>query len=271
MLDGQLAAVSAVSSALPQIERASEMMARALSGDGRLIYVAAGSSGLMALADAAEQAGTFGIAQDRVRLFMAGGVPVDAVMPGDTEDDTEDAAAIVATLTSSDVVIAVSASGTTPYPCKIARLARERGVGVIAIANNAGTELLGYADAAICLPTPPEVLAGSTRLGAGTAQKVALNMMSTLTGVRLGHVHDGMMVNVFADNKKLRARAQRIVAAIAGVDDAAASAALAAAGGRAKPAVLVALGLDPAAADALLARNDFHLRPSMAAVHSAKS
>jgi N-acetylmuramic acid 6-phosphate etherase len=268
MLRGQMAAVSAVGQALPEIELGSALMADTLRANGSLVYVAAGSSGLMALADASELPATFGIPQNQIRICMAGGIPVDGAMPGDTEDDTTAAGRIADSLRAHDLVIALSASGTTPYPCEIAKRARQEGLRVIAIANNSGTELLGYADVAICLPTPPEVLAGSTRLGAGTAQKVALNMMSTLAGIRLGHVHDGMMVNLHADNKKLHQRIVRIVCAIAGVDEEAARAALDQAQGRAKPAALIALGADPEQAQNLLDRNDQNLKPCLAALRN---
>src|SRR5690606_20422107 len=116
-----------------------------------------------------------------------------------------------------DCVIAVSASGSTPYALAIASHAKERGARVVALANNPGAALFEGADAAILLETPPEVISGSTRMGAGTAQKIAFNMFSTLVGVHLGHVHDGHMVNLKADNIKLKGRACRIVSDISGV------------------------------------------------------
>ena len=122
-------------------------------------------------------------------------------------------------------------------------------------------------DAAICLPTPAEVIACSTRMGAGTAQKIALNMLSTLMAIRLGHVHDGYMVNVIADNEKLRMRACGIVAAIAGVDEATAQSALVASAGGVKPAILIASGAsDLAEAEALLTRHQGQLRPILAEI-----
>ncbi len=268
LLAGQIAAVSAVRAALPQIERAAARMAETITNGGTLVYVAAGSSGLMALADAAELPGTFGISQRQIRVCMAGGVPVDAVMPGDTEDDTAAAAAIAASLAPHDLVIALSASGTTPYPCAVAQLAAENAVGVVSIANNAGTPLLDLADIAICLPTPPEVLAGSTRLGAGSAQKVALNMLSTMAGVMLGHVHDGMMVNLAADNAKLRNRAGGIVATIAGVSADAATAAIRAAAGNTKLAILTAAGCSKSRARVLLQDHKGHLGACLQAFRS---
>jgi N-acetylmuramic acid 6-phosphate etherase len=164
MLDGQRAALESVRPALPSIEAGAALVAATLRGSGRLVYAAAGSSGLMALADGAELPGTFGIPQERIVIRMAGGVPVDGAMPGETEDDAAAAEDAASALGASDLVIALSASGTTPYPLAIARVARQRSSRVIAICNNSGTPLLAEADVAICLETPPEVLAGSTRL-----------------------------------------------------------------------------------------------------------
>ena len=264
LLDAQAAAVQVVGQALPQIEAAAVLMAEALQGQGRLIYAGAGSSALMAVADGLELGGTFGVAADRVLLLMSGGLPVDARMPGDTEDDAEEGARAAAVLRAGDVVIVVTASGRTPYALAVAKVARAGGAKVIGIANAAGAKLFDHADVAICLPTPPEVIAGSTRMGAGTAQKVALNMMSTLMGIRLGQVHDGMMVGLVADNDKLRARASAMVARIAGVEEGLAARALDLAQGAVKPAVLIALGQAPEAALGLLSETNGNLRAAVA-------
>ena len=266
LLASQSAAVQAVSGALPQIEAASALMAQALHGNGRLIYAGAGSSALMAVADGLELGGTFGVDPARVLLLMAGGLPTDARMPGDTEDDADEGARAAAGVRAGDVVIAVTASGRTPFALAVAQTARTQGAKVIGIANATGAALFAHCDVAICLPTPPEVLAGSTRMGAGTAQKVALNMMSTLMGIKLGQVHDGMMVGLVADNEKLRARATAMVASIAAVNDAIAAPALDAARGAVKPAVLIALGQAPDAARALLRDTDGNLRAALARI-----
>ncbi len=253
LLSAQEAALAAVRQALPEIEAGAVAMAAAIRDGGRLVYAGAGSSALMANADGMELPGTYGIAPERILLLMAGGLPQDAHMPGDTEDDRDEAAQAAEALQVSDTVIAVTASGRTPYPVTVAQIARARGVRVVAISNNAGAAIFDHADVAICLPTPPELIAGSTRMGAGTAQKAALNMMSTLMAIRLGAVHDGMMVGLVADNDKLRARARGMVARIAGVTPVAAEAALKAASGAVKPAILIARGLTPGAADDHLA------------------
>lgn len=267
LLAAQGEALQVVAQALPQIEAGAALMAEALRAQGRLVYAGAGSSALMAVSDGMELGGTYGVAADRVLLMMAGGLPVDARMPGDTEDDADEGTRAAAVLRSGDVVIAVTASGGTPYALAVAKAARACGAKVIGIANAEGAKLFAHADVAICLPTPPEVIAGSTRMGAGTAQKVALNMMSTLMGIRLGQVHDGMMVGLVADNDKLRGRAAAMVARIAGVEAGVAAKALDQAQGAVKPAVLIALGQAPEAALGLLNETNGNLRAAIARGH----
>jgi N-acetylmuramic acid 6-phosphate etherase len=253
-LDGHRAAVEAVRSALPELAQTAELLAGVLAAGRVVAYAGAGSSALMALADALELPGTFGIDPGQVRLHMAGGLPgaQAAGMPGDTEDDAGAARAAAQGLGPGDLAVVLAASGSTPYALAFRDAARAAGARVVGIANTAGAPLLRDVDLAVCLPTPPEMIAGSTRLGAGTAQKVALNLISSLAGVILGHVHDGLMVNLRPDNIKLRERAARIVAAIGGCDAAAAEAALAASGQRVKPAVLIVLGAGRDEADRML-------------------
>ncbi|MCB1339358.1 MAG: N-acetylmuramic acid 6-phosphate etherase [Maritimibacter sp.] len=261
---GQIDAAGVVPAAAEALAAGARAMAEALQNGGRLWYAGAGSSGLMAAADALELGGTFGIAPERVRILMAGGLPASATMPGATEDDTQGLDEALAELTAADTVIAVAASGTTPYTLAVADRARARGATVVALANNPGAPLFDLADIAVLLATPPEVISGSTRLGAGTAQKIALNTMSTLMGVALGHIYDGMMVAVVADNAKLRARAAGIVGRITGADAAATQTALAAADGNVKAATLIAAGAgSPDAARALLDTARGHLRQAL--------
>lgn len=266
-LDGHAQAVHAVRAALPQIATAARLMADTLGAGQVLAYAGAGSSALMAIADGMELAGTFGIAPDQVRLCMAGGLPGQqaAGMPGDTEDDSADAMRAALLLSPGDLAVVVSASGSTPYAMAFRDTARSRGAKVIAVANLPGAALFQTVDVAICLPTGPEVIAGSTRLGAGTAQKVALNLMSSQAGVLMGHVHDGLMVNLRPDNIKLRDRAARIVASIADCDAATATAALQAADFHVKTAVLLAKGVSRRAAKELLAAHQGRLRGGLAA------
>ena len=268
----QTDACKAVAPAIPKLTEAAERMAETVRNGGRLIYAAAGSSGLMAMADALELPGTFGLSPSSLHLLMAGGLPGGTSLPGDVEDDVKEAQAADNVIRAGDTVIAVSASGSTPFVVEVVRLAKEKQADVIGIANNADAPLFDDVDVAICLATPPELVAGSTRMGAGTAQKIALNIMSTLMGVQLGHVHDGMMVNLVADNDKLRARAERIVSSIAQVPADAARDHLKTAGGAVKLAILLAAGatsLDQA--DQLLASARGHLRPALAELNVLSS
>ncbi|CAN7500143.1 N-acetylmuramic acid 6-phosphate etherase [Rhizobium sp. LjRoot254] len=248
LLDGQLSAVESVRGALPSIENAARLAASKIASGGRLIYAGAGSSGLMALSDGLELPGTFGIAPEQALILLAGGADSLELLAGGYEDDVVLAEEDVtgANVSARDCLIGVSASGSTPYTVRAAAVAKVRGASVIGIANNADTPLLTGADVAILLQTPPEAVAGSTRMGAGTAQKITLNMISTLTAVHLGHVHDGFMVNLRADNDKLRDRARRIVSVIAGTDIEKAGHLLEEADGSVKIAVLLAAGADGA-------------------------
>jgi N-acetylmuramic acid 6-phosphate etherase len=260
-LSAQKAALASVEHACPRLEAAAEMAAVALRSGGKLAYGGAGSSGLMALADCLELLGTFGIPVDRTPMLFAGGADALLKMTGGVEDDPTLAAADFARagLNSGDVLIAVSASGSTPYTLAICDLAAKVGVRIIGIANVPDSALLRAADVPVLLDSGAEIVAGSTRLGAATAQKVALNLISVTLGVLLGHIHDGMMVNVVADNIKLRDRAARIVARVAGVGTDVALMALDRTGGAVKPAVLVARGATPLAAAERLAKADGHL------------
>lgn len=253
LADAQIEAASAVHGAIDQIARAASVAAECLAAGGRLAYAAAGSSGLMALADGLELPGTYGIARDRIVILLAGGTEALSNLAGGPEDDAAQAAKDVADakLVAGDCLIALSASGSTPYAIGALEEAARRGVRTIAIANNEGTPILDMAETPILLATPPELIAGSTRMGAGTAQKIALNMLSTLAAVHLGHVHDGYMVNLHADNLKLKGRAARIVSAIAGCSQAEAAGFLDQTGGAVKPAILLAAG----AADATAAKD----------------
>ena len=269
---GQMAAAGAVADSIPAIEKAAELLAATLSGGGNIIYAAAGSSALMAMADGLELPGTFGIDNDRLKILIAGGTGSLLNMAGKTEDDTDQAIAHIgsAKVRSGDCLICVSASGTTPYAVGAMHTAKQAGAKIVAIANNPDTPLMNDADIAICLETPPEIISGSTRLGAGTAQKICLNMISTLMAVHLGHVHDGYMVNVRADNTKLKKRAAGIVAAIVDCRLNEAQKYLNIAGGSIKHAVLIASGAsDTKTATDIPERNGQKLRPSLSVLNGA--
>ena len=265
LLAAQQAALVQLRPALPALERAADLAAAALRDGGKMGYAGAGSSGLMALADCLELSGTFGLPPARTPMMFAGGAAALLHMVGSVEDDPDLARADLdrAALGPGDVVLVLAASGRTPYALEVARGARARGVTVIGFANVAGAALLDLADVPVLLETGPEVVTGSTRMGAATAQKVALNMISVLVGIRLGHVHDGYMVNLVADNDKLIDRAARIVAAVAGVSRADADLALAATAGAVKPAILVSRGMNPDAAQTALNASGGHLSAVM--------
>lgn len=263
MRASHMAALEAMASAQEAIDEAAAQVVATLSAGYTLVYAAAGSSGLMALADASELTGTFGIPSGQIRVCMAGGVPVDGIMPGNTEDDRNEAILAARAMKSGDLAIILSASGTTPYAIAFAETAKAQGNTVVAIANATKSSLLAMADIAIGLATAPEVVEGSTRLSAGTAQKVALNMISTQAGILLGHVHDGLMVNLVPDNIKLRQRAKEIVTRITGVPPENAQDALEQAGHDTKLAVLMAAGLNIDVARRRLADSGGRLRDCM--------
>ena len=272
LLDGQIAAAQSVRISLPALARLADAAASTIRNGGRLFYAAAGSSGLMALADALEIPGTFGISRERVIILFAGGEAALSDMVGGVEDDSAQARIDVLSqnINSNDLLIALSASGTTPYALAAVDAARSVGAKTGGIANNPDTPLLQSADFPVLLPTPPEILAGSTRMGAGTAQKIALNMVSTLMAMKLGHVHDGLMVNVRADNAKLKRRSQDIVAAVSGCNIDEAATYLDLAGGAVKSAILLARGArDRLQAETLLERTGQMLRPALSEIARA--
>ena len=267
LLESQQAALAVVSQVIQEVSQASALMAETIRQQGRLVYLAAGSSGMMAVADALELGSTFGIAKEHITILLAGGMPKDTQMLGHIEDGITGAKHAAQTLNQHDTVIAVSASGSTPYVLAVLEAAHDRGTKIISIANNAHAPIFAHADISIHLNTPAEIIAGSTRLGAGTAQKAVLNMMSTLMGIRLGHVHDGMMINVTADNEKLRERAARIVAHIADVTIEDAQVHLEATAGQIKPAILLAAGASTLTqAQELNEQTQGHLRDALSRI-----
>ena len=265
MIEGQRRAVEAVATATPALAAAATAIVPRLKAGGRLVYAGAGSSGIIAALDGIELLGTYGWPEDRVAFVLASGERL-APLTGGEEDDEGLARDGIARLGlgPTDVVIAVAASGTTPYT--LAAVAAVRAVGglTIGVANNAGAPLLAASDVPVLLDSGHEIITGSTRMGAGTAQKAALNLLSTLIMIRLGHVHDGLMVNLRADNRKLCGRSIRIIRAITGCAEGDAVAALDATDGSVKRAVLVvAAGLSPAEAEAVLAAAGDSLRTAL--------
>ena len=259
-------AVGAVKAALPQLARAADGVELKLAAGGRLLYLGAGTSGRLALQDAAELLPTFGFG--RALVLMAGGEEAGTSAREDDEDDEEGARAAVekAGVTEGDAVIGLSASGRTPYTVAGVTEARRRGALTVGIANNPGSALLAAAEVPVFLDTGPEVLAGSTRLAAGTAQKVALNALSTAVLVRLGGAYGNLMVGMRPLNDKLRRRAVAIVASATGSSEDAARAALKATDWGIREAIVaLETDLEPERVRALLARSGNRVREALRA------
>lgn len=225
-------AVDAIAPQIEQVARAVEAIADRLASGGRLHYFGAGTSGLIAELDAAECPATFGVAADRVRAHAV----------GDTQEDDRELGsetARIAELSVGDVVVGISASGRTPYVLGAMDRASADGALRVAITCNPGSPLGRAGDISIEVDKGPEVIAGSTRLKAGTVQKLILNMLSTAVFTRLAHTHRGRMVGVVAANDKQRARAAGVVADIGGASRDEAARALEAAGGNVKVAIVM--------------------------------
>ncbi|GLV48824.1 N-acetylmuramic acid 6-phosphate etherase [Thermus sp. LT1-2-5] len=205
LYEGQLRALAALKGALPALKGAALEAAERLRAGGTLVYTGAGTSGRLAVMDGVELWPTFGFG--RVRFLLAGGEKALWEAVEGAEDDLEGGLALGRGLGPQDVLVAVAASGTTPFTLGALRGAKGQGALTVALANNPGTPLLQEADHPVLLDTGPEVVAGSTRLGAGTAQKAALNLFSTLTMVLLGRVYGNRMARMRVQNAKLRARA----------------------------------------------------------------
>ncbi len=266
LFESQLAAVAAVRPALPAIAAAACAAAGRLGAAGRLVYIGAGTSGRIAAQDGAELFPTFGWPAERTLLLPAGGPGALLRAVESAEDDSAAAGAAVqrSKIDRSDVAIGVAASGRTPYTLALLDAAGRAGALTIGIANNPSTPLLAAAQHPILADTGPEAIAGSTRLKAGTAQKVILNLFSTMLMILLNRVYRGRMVDLEITSAKLRRRALRIIGELSGVGEAKADALLVAAGGSVKRALLLARELDPAAAERLLARYGGNLRAALA-------
>ncbi|MFK0193373.1 N-acetylmuramic acid 6-phosphate etherase [Kitasatospora sp. NPDC090308] len=257
---------AAVAEELDAIAAAVDAIVARMRRGGRLVYAGAGTAGRLGVLDASECPPTFGTAPGQVVGLIAGGPGAITAAVEDAEDDRAAAVADLDALglTPADTVVGVSASGRTPYALAAVEHARARGALTVALAANRGSALGAAAEHRIEVVTGPELLAGSTRLKAGTAQKLVLNMVSTLTMVRLGKTYGDLMVDLRASNDKLRARSRRITALATGAEPAAVDAALAATGGRVKDAVLLLLAdVDPARAAELLEHSGGRLREAL--------
>lgn len=222
MNEADATVAGSVRQALPQIVAAIEAATARLAAGGRLIYVGAGTAGRIGVLDAAECLPTFNIWPGQVQALIAGGPPaIVSPAEGAEDDETAGRAAIDAIAVGpDDAVLGLASSGRTPYAVAALIRARHRGAVTIGLSGNTGAKLSQVADYAIEIDVGPEVIAGSTRLKAGTAQKMVLNMFSTITMIQLGKTYGNLMVDVRATNHKLRDRAGRIVARIARVSPA---------------------------------------------------
>ncbi|MGW6139972.1 N-acetylmuramic acid 6-phosphate etherase [Streptomyces sp. NPDC055144] len=269
IMNGEDASVpTAVAEQLPQIAAAIDGTAERMARGGRLVYAGAGTAGRLGVLDASECPPTFNTDPSEVVGLIAGGPSAMIKAVEGAEDSRELAAEDLDALglTADDVVVGISASGRTPYAIGAVEHARGRGALTIGLSCNADSALAAAADHGIEVVVGPELLTGSTRLKAGTAQKLVLNMLSTITMIRLGKTYGNLMVDVRASNEKLRARSRRIVALATGADDADIEAALAATDGEVKNAILVILGsVDGPTAARLLTDSKGHLRAALQA------
>jgi N-acetylmuramic acid 6-phosphate etherase len=273
MIEGQFAAVAAVRAARPAIEDTVLAMEPRLRDGGRLAYAGAGTSGRLAVQDGAELMPTFSWPQERLLLLIAGGHEALVQSIEGAEDQSEEAVGLVRhhAMAASDVLIAVAASGTTPFTVQCLREAKLRGALTIGIANNRCTPLLEQAEHPIWLDTGPEPIAGSTRMKAGTAQRIALNLLSSLVMIRLGHVYRGLMVDLKAVNKKLLRRSEKILLELSGRSHEDVHEALRQANGSVKLALLLLEGCEINEATRILDRVGGQLRAAKALIETRRS
>ena len=272
MIEGQFTAVAAVRAArFALLDAALAAEERLRGGGGRLVYVGAGTSGRLAVQDGAELIPTFSWPQERLLLLMAGGRTALLQSVEGAEDAVDQAVRLVRQhdIGLDDVVIAVAASGTTPFTLSCLQEAKRRGALTIGIANNRDTPILKEADQAIWLDTGAEPIAGSTRMKAGTAQRITLNVFSSLVMILLGRVFDGLMVDLQAVNQKLVQRSEGILTRLTGHSREQAREALHRAEGNVKLAVLLLHGCDLGDATNILDRAGGQLRAALAAIGKA--
>ncbi|MBV1825260.1 N-acetylmuramic acid 6-phosphate etherase [Komagataeibacter oboediens] len=262
LVESQMGAIAAVRAATPALECAVNSALPRLLAGGRLFYVGAGTSGRIGMQDGVELLPTFGWAPERLVLLLAGGR--NAVhQAAEGAEDREDVARsdiMAHDPGPDDVVLGIAASGSTPYTCAAVGAARAVGSLTIGIACNRHGRLLDVAEQGIAVVTGPEVISGSTRLKAGTAQKAALNLISTTLMIRMGHAYRGQMVDMRVVNAKLRQRACRMVRNLSGCTERQAFDALEATGFNVKRAVMIRSGIPMDQVEALLVAHDGNLR-----------
>jgi len=263
--ESQAEAVAAVQPALPSIAAAVGAAVERLRRGGRLVYCGAGTSARIGVQDGAELLPTFNWPADKVAFVIAGGEKALLRAVENAEDSAEDGSSQITQLRvgSDDVVLGIAASGNTPFTVAAVETARRQGALTIGIANNAGSRLLSASDHPILIETGAEAVAGSTRLKAGTAQKIVLNLLSTAVMIQLGRVYRGLMVDMRPTNAKLRQRAEQMVARLTGCDPAIAADALLRAGSDVKLAVLVVQGMSVDDARVLISQSGGNLRAAL--------
>ncbi|TCC10722.1 N-acetylmuramic acid 6-phosphate etherase [Kribbella soli] len=228
----------AVSAVIPELTKAVDAAVEAVRGGGRVHYFGAGTSGRLATLDAAELLPTFHVPDGLVVAHHAGGTEALLRAVENVEDSEEGGARDAAAVTGQDLVVGLAASGSTPYVAGALKAARAAGATTVLVTSNPDAPLAPLADVVVAADTGPEVIAGSTRLKAGTAQKMILNAFSTTLMIKLGRTWSNLMVDLVATNKKLRGRMLRILAEATGADEGACEAALAEADGELKPALI---------------------------------
>src|SRR4029079_14655630 len=270
-IDGQFAAVAAVHAARPAIECAASAMEMRLQHRGRLIYVGAGTSGRLAVQDGAELLPTFEWPQDRLLLLIAGGRDALLQTIEGAEDEVDQAVHLIGRhqINAEDVLIPVAASGTTPFTLPCLREVRRRVALTVGIANNRATPILQESHHPILLDTGCEPIAGSTRLKAGTAQKITLNALSSLLMIRLGKVYQGLMVDVKVLNEKLLRRSEDMLVQLTECSRSEANNALSRARGSVKLAALLLHGCELEEATKLLNQSGGRLRGALILINDA--
>jgi N-acetylmuramic acid 6-phosphate etherase len=255
----------AVEREIPNIARAADLITARLKDGGRLFYMGAGTSGRLGVLDASEIPPTYGASPDLVQGVIAGGWKAIFETQEGAEDSPElGIREIGARTVATDAVVGIAASGRTPYTVAAVQEARRRGCATVAVTNNPASPLAEAAEVAICPVVGPEVIMGSTRMKAGTAQKLVLNMLSTAVMIKLGKVYANLMVDMQSSNVKLRMRAVRMVMLAAEVDEATATAALDAAGSSVKIAiVLLRAGVSAEVAEAALRKAEGFVRQAI--------
>lgn len=259
----------AVEKEIPQITKAVDLLYPALKSGGRMIYVGAGTSGRLGVLDASECPPTYGTDPEMVQGFIAGGdVALRSAVEG-CEDDPQAGRELIrqCKVNDRDVVIGITASGSAAFVIAALQQARELGAATIGVTNNQENDFAGYCDVCIAPVCGPEVISGSTRMKAGTAQKLVLNMLTTSVMVKLGKVYHNRMVDLRASNKKLNSRSVRMICEITGVDEETAAKYLQKADKSAKLAIMCILsGLEPDRAKEILDENQGYLKSALKSI-----